>query len=94
MGTPRHRRRTLTDSPAASLFPQMREELERTGRIRRRRVDADLPSDSPGKLYTYVSAGRVELPGETGYRRRFVARSPKLAIVLAAALCLVWLLHR
>lgn len=88
------RRHTLTDSPAASLFPQMREELERTGRIRRRRVDADLPSDSPGKLYTYVSAGRVELPGETGNRRRFVARSPRLAIALAAALVVVWFLHR
>ena len=88
------RRHTLTDSPAASLFPQMREELERTGRIRRRRVDADLPSDSPGKLYTYVSAGRVELPGETGNRRRFVARSPRLAIALAAAMVLVWFLHR
>ena len=88
------RRRRLTDSPAASLFPQMREEMERTGRIRRRRVDADMPSDSPGKLYTYVSAGRVELPSETRYRRRFVARSPRLAIALAAAIALVWLLHR
>ena len=87
------KRRKLTDSPAASLFPQMREELERTGRIRRRRVDADLTTDSPGKLYTYVSAGRVELPGETDSRRRFVARSPRLAFALAAALVIVWLLH-
>ena len=53
-----------------------------------------MPSDSPGKLYTYVSAGRVELPSETRYRRRFVARSPRLAIALAAAIALVWLLHR
>ena len=88
------RRHTLTDSPAASLFPQMREEMERTGRIRRRRGDADLPSDSPGKLYTYVSAGRVELPGDVRYRRRFVARSPRLAFALAAALVVVWFLHR
>ena len=88
------RRHTLTDSPAASLFPQMREEMERTGRIRRRRVDADLPSDSPGKLYTLVSAGRVELPGEERYRRRFVARSPRLAIFLAAVLAFVWFANR
>ncbi len=88
------KRRRLTDSPAASLFPQIREELERTGRIRRRRVDADLPSDSPGKLYTYVSAGRVELPSETRDCRRFVVRSPRLAFALAAAIVLVWFLHR
>lgn len=88
------RRRSLTDSPAASLFPQMRKELERTGRIRRRRVESDIPSDSPGKLFTLVSAGRVELPGEEPYRRRFVARSPWLAISLAVVLALVWLAHR
>ena len=90
----RRRRRSLVDSPAASLVPQMREEMERTGRIRRRRVDADLPADSPGKLFTLVSAGRVELPGQQRYRRRFATRSPRLAILLAAALVLVWLAHR
>lgn len=88
------RRRSIADSPAACLLPQMREELERTGRIRRRTVDADLPADSPGKLFTLVSAGRVELPGDEPFRRRFVARSPRLAIFLAAVLALVWLANR
>ena len=90
----RRKRRSLADSPAACLLPQMREEMERTGRIRRRRVESDLPSDSPGKLFTLVSAGRVELPGEERYRRRFVARSPRLAIFLAAVLAFVWFANR
>ena len=93
---PRRRRRSpIVGSPAASLLPQIEEQMSaRRGRFRRRVVDADLPEDSPGKLYTLVSAGSPELPDDERERRRWVRRSPRLAIALAVAMAAVWILFR
>ena len=93
---PRRRRRSpIVGSPAASLLPQIEEELaSRRGRFRRRVVDADLPEDSPGKLYTLVSAGSLELPDDEREKRRWVRRSPRLAIAIAVAMAIVWLAFR
>ena len=89
------RRRSVLRSPAASLLPQIEAELAgKRGRFRRRDFDDEPPADSPGKLYTLVSAGSLELPDEERARRRWVRRSPRLAIALAAALALVWALFR
>ncbi len=91
----RRRRSPIVGSPAASLLPQIEAELSsRRGRFRRRDFDGDLPDDSPGKLYTLVSAGTIELPDDERARRRWVRRSPRLALALAAALAAVWLLFR
>ena len=87
------RRRSVLRSPAASLLPQIEAELgARRGRFRRRDFDGE--EDSPGKLYTLVSAGTIELPDDERARRRWVRRSPRLALALAAALGAVWLLFR
>lgn len=89
------RRRSILRSPAASLLPQIEEQLAaRCGRFRRRDFDGEPPADSPGKLYTLVSAGTIELPDDERARRRWVRRSPRLALALAAALVAVWLLFR
>jgi hypothetical protein len=91
----RRRRRSLVGNPAASLLPQIEEELaSKRGRFRRRDFDAEPPADSPGKLYTLVSAGSLELPDDERERRRWVRRSPRLAIALAVALAAVWILFR
>jgi hypothetical protein len=89
------RRRSILRNPAASLLPQIEAELAaKRGRFRRRDFDGEPPEDSPGKLYTLVSAGTIELPDDERARRRWVRRSPRLAIALAAALAAVWLLFR
>jgi len=91
----RRRRSPIVGSPAASLLPQIEAELSsRRGRFRRRDFDGDLPDDSPGKLYTLVSAGSLELPDDERERRRWVRRSPRLAIALALAMAAVWILFR
>ena len=91
----RRRRSAIVGSPAASLLPQIEAELStRRGRFRRRDFDGDLPDDSPGKLYTLVSAGSLELPDDERERRRWVRRSPRLAIALAVAMAAVWILFR
>ena len=91
----RRRRSPIVGSPAASLLPQIEAEFSsRRGRFRRRDFDGDLPDDSPGKLYTLVSAGSLELPDDERERRRWVRRSPRLAIALALAMAAVWLLFR
>ena len=91
----RRRRSPIVGSPAASLLPQIEAELSsRRGRFRRRDFDGDLPDDSPGKLYTLVSAGSLELPDDERERRRWGRRSPRLAIALALAMAAVWILFR
>ena len=91
----RRRRSPIVGSPAASLLPQIEAELSsRRGRFRRRDFDGDLPDNSPGKLYTLVSAGSLELPDDERERRRWVRRSPRLAIALAVAMAAVWILFR
>ena len=93
---PRRRRRSpIVGSPAASLLPQIEAELSsRRGRFRRRDFGDDISADSPGKLYTLVSAGSLALPDDEREKRRWVRRSPRLALALAAALGAVWLLFR
>ena len=93
---PRRRRRSpIVGSPAASLLPQFEEQMSaRRGRFRRRDFGDEVPADSPGKLYTLVSAGSLELPDDERARRRWVRRSPRLAIGLAVALAAVWILFR
>ena len=66
----------------------------RRGRFRRRDFGDEPPADSPGKLYTLVSAGSLELPDDEREKRRWVRRSPRLAIALAVALAAVWILFR
>ncbi len=75
---------------AAGLSSHIDSSLERNQRIRRRIVSSELPSDSPGRLYTYISAGGLELPDDEKERRRYVARSPRLAIVLALLLLVIY----
>ena len=94
----RRRRSPIVGSPAASLLPQIEAELSsRRGRFRRRDFDGDLPDDSPGKLYTLVSAGSLELPDDER-RRLYTACSralhnltllttPGMIRKLAIALC-------
>lgn len=91
----RRRRSPIVGSPAASLLPQIEEQMSpRRARFRRRDFGDEPPADSPGALYTLVSAGSIELPDDEREKRRWVRRSPRLAIALAAALSAVWLLFR
>ncbi|MGN0845398.1 MAG: hypothetical protein ACI4QT_09295 [Kiritimatiellia bacterium] len=77
---------------AESLSSHIESSTTRRGRIRRRVVSSELPTDSPGRLYTYFSAGSLELPEREQQRRGYVTRSPRLAILLAIALVIVYCL--
>ena len=81
----------LVHSPAACLLPQLEETARRQARVRRRRIETDgVPDDSPGRLYTYFSAGTLQLPEEERDRRLRVRRSPRLALALLGLLALIW----
>ena len=77
-------------SPAACLLPQFEDNMRRSGRGRR---GAEYASDdeSPGKLFTYVSAGNIELPGDNEARPVFV-RSRRPVFLMAVLLVLIWVL--
>lgn len=81
-------------SPAACLLPQLREREAARRRFRLRSVDGDARAGSPGAFYTYFSAGALLFPEEERRRRRFAARSPRLAICIAVAMAAVWLCFR
>lgn len=77
---------------AESLSSHIESNATRGGRIRRRVVSSEMPTNSPGRLYTYFSAGSLELPDREQQRRGYVTRSPRLAIGLAIGLLVVYCL--
>lgn len=77
-------------SPAACLLPQIEENRNR--RYGSRRRDRDYAEDaSPGKLYTYVSAGNIELPEDNSERTPVQRMGVRPVVLLAALLLLIWL---
>ena len=77
---------------AESLSSHIESSATRGGRIRRRVVSSEMPTNSPGRLYTYFSAGRSGRPARAPHRRAYVTRSPRLAIGLAIGLLVVYCL--
>ena len=77
---------------AESLSSHIESSATRGGRIRRRVVSSEMPTNSPGRLYTYFSAGSLELPDREQQRRGYVTRSPRLASGLAIGLLVVYCL--
>ena len=90
MNIPRKRRHGNA-SPAACLLPQIQEKLNRS-RSRHRRARDYRDDDSPGKLYTYVSAGNIELPSDTSEREKVVRQSLGPVVILALVLIAVWII--
>ena len=90
MSLGKKKKRSGFRSPAACLLPQIEENMRRGGRGRR---GAEYASDdeSPGKLFTYVSAGNIELPGEADAKPVFV-RSRRPVVLMAVLLVLIWVL--
>ena len=84
------KKRRGSASPAACLLPQIEANLHRRyGSRRRDRAFRD--DDSPGKLFTYVSAGNIELPEDNAAPIAFRARSARPVVLLALLLALIWL---
>lgn len=80
-------------SPAACLLPQIEASIDRRYGQRRREVRYRERGASPGKLFTYVSAGNIELPkgrGEVGEPVR--VSGIRSLIILAFLLVLIWLI--
>lgn len=82
------KKRKFNTSPAVCILPQIREG-RRGGRSSRRDV---YDNDSPGKLFTYVSAGHIEIPGDD-YRnkRRFAHKNPICVYIIALILLTIWI---
>ena len=90
----RRREWKLFRSPGLSLLPQMEEEAAaRNGRSRRRAHAGRVDAKSPGFFYTLFSAGSFKVPEEDVRGARVPAR-PRFALILAAAMALVWFLFR
>ena len=85
------KRRHGNASPAACLLPQIQEKLNRR-QSRHRRSRDYRENDSPGKLYTYVSAGNIELPSDTSEREKVVRQSLGPVVILALVLIAVWII--
>lgn len=84
----------MSASPKPRRFlPQIEANLEANRRIRRRYLDdrTFVDSDRPLK---YLANGGLDLPGSDRSRNRYVLRSPRLAIVLAAILAALWFIFR
>lgn len=78
-----------SDSPAACLIPQLREKKRHaSGRKKRRFYE----SDSPGKLFTYVSAGNIETPSVDYERETVIRRGIAPVVTVALFLVLVWII--
>lgn len=82
-----------TPSKTRRFLPQIEANIEANRRIRRRIQDdrTFLDSDEPLK---YLANGGIDLPHSDRYRNRYVLRSPRLAIVLAAILAALWFIFR
>lgn len=88
--TSRRTKRHGGASPAACLLPQIEENRNR--RYGGRRRDRDYAEDaSPGKLYTYVSAGNIELPEDNSDHAPAQRMGVRPVAFLAALLLLIWL---
>lgn len=75
-------------SPAACLMPQLR---ANAANRRGRRSSKFYENESPGKLYTYVSAGNIEMPNSEFLNEPVVKRGMRPVILLASLLILIWL---
>ncbi len=81
-------RRGMNASPAACLIPQIREQAGARNRNKRRKY---YENESPGKLYTYVSAGNIETPAARYERAPAARHGARSVYVLAILLVLIWL---
>ena len=84
----KRRKKRMLESPAACLLPQLSGARARTRKPRRGGEYAS--DDSPGKLYTYVSAGHIELPDADLERDTVERRSIRPVVLLALLLVLIW----
>ena len=87
----RSKSRRWTESPAACLMSQLRSDA--VGRRDRRGRKKYYESESPGKLYTYVSAGNIETPGDEFLNEPVVRRGVGPVVLLAVLLVLIWLIY-
>lgn len=81
-------------SPVSCLIPQIREDSKRKAKLRRRVSDEDLSLSDMNRFDKYFSVGGLELPEREAFRRRYVRRSPTLAIAISLFFILVWCLCR
>ena len=75
-------------SPAACLIPQLRAKINKGSGHRLRKY---YESDSPGKLFTYVSAGNIETPSVDYERETVVRRGIAPVVTVALFLVFIWL---
>lgn len=75
-------------SPAACLIPQLRAKKNQGSGHRTRKY---YESESPGKLFTYVSAGNIETPSVDYERETVVRRGIAPVVTVAFFLVLIWL---
>ena len=61
--------------------------------ISRRRDRAFRDDDSPGKLFTYVSAGNIEKPEDNPEPAATRPRSSRPVVLLAVLLVLIWFVY-
>ncbi|MGI5868634.1 MAG: hypothetical protein ACOX9C_04195 [Kiritimatiellia bacterium] len=83
------KKRRGSASPAACLLPQIEENLHRRYGTRRR-DPTYRDGDSPGKLFTYVSAGNIERPEDNPEPQTARFRSSRPVVLLAVLLVLIW----
>lgn len=84
----KRRKKRVFESPAACLLPQFAGTRERGRKPRRGGEYAS--DDSPGKLYTYVSAGNIELPDDDSEQEPVARRSIRPVVMLALLLVVIW----
>lgn len=77
-----------SNSPAACLIPQLRAKKAKGSGQRIRKY---YESDSPGKLFTYVSAGHIETPSVDFERETVVRRGIAPVVTVALFLVFIWL---
>ncbi len=86
--TSRRKGRRWNASPAACLMPQLRENVvNRRGRSGSKYYE----NESPGKLYTYVSAGNIEMPHSESMNEPVVRQGIRPIVLIASLLILIWL---
>lgn len=69
-------------------MPQLRENVvNRRGRGGSKYYE----NESPGKLYTYVSAGNIEMPNSESMNEPVVKRGMSPVVLIALLLVLIWL---